>query len=203
MYVPEAHALELNALHKSPDCANINLQNPARLLSGCLVNLHPPLHLPPMTSRATRSRSRGASAADPPAPPRSRSKTPSPAVVAKKVPRSRSRSKSDTKSTPKPAPPKPASANAKPPKSPNLYSQLLNLLLPRRKQFQLYPLAFISALLHFLALANAFLGALSWFNKPLSGEFDFDLIAYGFYAYTFDVTTAFICGRSFFYRWTR
>mmetsp|Transcript_37855 Transcript_37855/g.107046 ORF Transcript_37855/g.107046 Transcript_37855/m.107046 type:complete len:305 (+) Transcript_37855:112-1026(+) len=89
----------------------------------------------------------------------------------------------------------------------NIYSRFLNALLPNRKTDPLHHLAGISSALHFLALANALAGALRWMlpGPAAAADFEFDvnLIAFGFYAYIFDVATALVAGRSYFYRWTR
>ncbi|GMI34081.1 hypothetical protein TeGR_g13152, partial [Tetraparma gracilis] len=81
----------------------------------------------------------------------------------------------------------------------------LNWIMPTRKEVDLCHLSKVSAVLHFLALGNAWLGAMRWFWLDIEDScgFDWDLIAYGFYAYIWDVVTALVFGRSYFYRWTR
>jgi len=71
----------------------------------------------------------------------------------------------------------------------------------RLKTMRMEELAFVSAVLHFACLAFSFHGI--FVSSRPGEEKDGQLIMAGFAAYFWDVMVAVLCGRIYFYKWTR
>ncbi|GMH61620.1 hypothetical protein TrLO_g9917 [Triparma laevis f. longispina] len=86
------------------------------------------------------------------------------------------------------------------PRKRDIVKQKALLLNTTLKSMPLEKFAFVSAILHFSCLVAAGHGIIS---SDSSLALDRRLITSGFLAYTFDVLTAILLSRSYFYRWTR